>query len=118
MKRSIVLSVALIIVTLLVISCKKDDNNNQTQPKTLEFSSLTASDTSINVADFTTITAVADGDEIFYTWGSESGYGSIVGSGAVIQWSVCHADIFVVYCQVEDKYGEKIRKNITIRVKP
>ena len=118
-KKKVFVSYFMALIVVLSISCKKkEDNPDPDQRKTLVFNSLTASDTSIVLGNYTTLTAVADGDELTYIWGSESGFGTVVGSGAVVQWSVCHADRFWVYCDVQDKYGDKLRKTIRISVKP
>jgi hypothetical protein len=118
MKKCVVFFLSLIVITaVLTLSCKKNESNENDRT-TLVFTSLTSSKTTMNVSEFTTLTAVASGDDLTYTWGSDSGYGTIVGSGGVVNWSVCHPDVFFVTCEVQDKYGEKLSKTIQINVKP
>lgn len=107
----------LLVLSIAVVGCKKDEDNPPTDNKTpLTFSSLTASDTLIAIAANTTLTATATGDELTYTWSAE--YGTIFGSGAVVEWTVCHSDYFTINCEVQDKYGDKLAKSIVINVKP
>ncbi len=108
----------LLVISLAVLGCKKsDDDNPPSDNKTpLTFTSLTASDTLIAVAANTTLTATAAGDELTYTWTAE--YGTIFGSGSVVEWTVCHSDFFTINCEVKDKYGDKLSKSIVIHVIP
>lgn len=41
-----------------------------------------------------------------------------MGSGSVVDWTVCHSALFTITCEVEDKYGDKLSKSIEIGVKP
>jgi hypothetical protein len=111
------------LLILLVLSipfvggCKKESNDLPADYKTpLTFTSLTASDTLIAIAANTTLTATATGDGLTYTWAAE--FGTIFGSGAVVDWNVCHSDNFTINCEVQDQYGDKLSKSIVIHVKP
>ena len=111
MKKLLILLAALTVLA----SCKKDKENGTDETQNpLVFTSLTASDTSIIVTDVPVITAVATGDELQYVWSAS--YGSFIGSGSQVQWTVCHADTFRIWCKVKDKYGEEITKSVKMWV--
>lgn len=100
-----------------VFACKKEKKSD-TPPDSatpLNFISLTVSDSILYVNIPTTITATATGDELTYTWSAE--WGTFIGSGAVVQWSACHAATFVITCKVEDKYHQSQTKNLNVKVK-
>jgi hypothetical protein len=114
----------LIFATLLIlfISCKKKDSGDDTVVTPFSYGGLVASDTIVTVNSVIHITATATGDDLQYTWASAdqhgSNYGNIIGSGADIQWSVCHSDVFVVTCTVADKHNNSGTKNVRINCKP
>jgi len=114
MKKNIFF-IALILVVAVFSSCKKDKTPEAPIQKPLTFTLLSSSNDSMFVGDITTLTAVATGDGLTYTWSSE--WGTFVGSGASVQWSACHAALFTVYCEVKDKYNASIKKSIFINVK-
>jgi hypothetical protein len=109
--------IGLIIAVLVVfmVSCKKNDNNAPNTGAPLKFISLTTSDTTIAVNGVTTLTAVATGDGLTYTWSSL--YGTIIGSGAVVQWTVCHADHFKIICEVMDVNNNTAKDSVFVNVK-
>jgi len=43
-------------------------------------------------------------------------YGTFVGSGNTVQWTVCHADNFIITCEVVDKNNHSDTKSVTIKV--
>jgi hypothetical protein len=103
-----------IIVVLASSACKK--SSSDTDPSAganFKFTSILATDTVIKVNAVTSLTAVASGDGLTYKWASD--YGTIIGSGANIQWTVCHQDKFSISCQVTDKYNHAETKNIVVR---
>lgn len=113
-------TLSLIFLVLFVFTaCKKSDNTNDGNSKPLSFTSLTASDTVVTVSSFLTLTAVADGDGLTYTWDSKdllgTVYGSFVGGGSAIQWNVCHPDRFNITCTVTDKYNQTDSKTVQVR---
>lgn len=112
MKNILFISVLFLAV---VVSCKKEEKKETPTNKPLEFVSLTASDTNIFVNGLTTLTATATGDGLTYTWTYL--YGQIIGSGATVQWTVCHADIFDVTCTIKDSHDSVKQKSIKIYVK-
>jgi len=105
--------ILLSVFTLLAMACsKKSDTNGSNTP--LVFSSLNASDTTMAVNGLITLTANASGDGLSYHWNAS--YGSFVGSGTIVKWTVCHADKFVITCEVQDANGNSTSKQCTIRV--
>lgn len=109
--------IGLIVIVLVVfmVSCKKNDNSGKSTGTPLKFISLTTSDTTISVNGVTTLTAVATGDGLTYTWSSL--YGTIIGSGAVVQWTVCHADHFKIICEVKDVNNNSAKDSVYVNVK-
>lgn len=105
---------------VLCYSCKKDKSNTGTQTP-FAFTSLNASDTVVNVTTTIHIIATATGDGLTYTWASAdlngNPYGTIIGSGANIQWNVCHNDRFKVTCTVSDSHSNSASKDIIITSK-
>ena len=105
----VVLSLSLFVI---LAACSK----SETTPgdgSNFKFSSLTAADTVIKVNDITSITATAAGDGLTYTW--TASYGTFVGSGATVQWTVCHQDKFSITCLVTDQYSHSETKTIIVR---
>jgi hypothetical protein len=102
---------------ILVFSCKKKDNN--AEPTPFKYSSLDASDTVVVVNSVYHIVANASGDDLQFSWVSTdmdgNNYGTIIGSGNDVQWSVCHTSRFKVSCTVTDKYSNSESKTIYIR---
>jgi hypothetical protein len=111
--RNIFISFCL--VTLVVIAaCKKSETTpDPAAGSNFKFTSLLATDTVIKVNDITTITASATGDGLTYHW--TASYGTIVGSGASVQWTVCHQDRFTITCAVTDQYNHSETKTVIVR---
>ena len=107
MKIKIIIS--LILIGLFIVSCKKD---KQPAATPLVFTSLTAVGDSIAINDLMPIHAVATGDNLTYTWEST---GNIVGSGADVNFTICHSDYFTVKCTVTDAAANTDSKTITVR---
>jgi hypothetical protein len=111
------LLILLIITGAILSSCKKDTNDDTNPPENrnpLVFSSLIA-DSVAKVGAFTPLSAVATGDGLTYTWTPE--YGTIIGSGPNVEWTICHSDFFTITCEVQDQYGEKQSKEVIIHAK-
>jgi hypothetical protein len=102
---------------VLFFSCKKKDS--PADPTPFSYSSLAASDSVVVVNAALHIVATANGDDLQYSWKStdmdENNYGTIIGSGNDVQWSVCHTSRFKVSCTVADKYGNSDSKTVYIR---
>lgn len=97
----------------MAVACsKKSDSSGSNTP--LVFSSLNASDSTMVVNGLVTLIANASGDGLSYHW--TASYGSFVGSGASVKWTVCHADNFVITCEVKDANGNSATKQRTISV--
>lgn len=98
---------------ILIIACsKKSDTAGTGAP--LVFSSLNASDTTMSLNGIITFTANASGDGLSYHW--TASYGSIIGSGQSVKWTVCHAARFDVTCEIKDAYGNTATRKRTIDV--
>jgi hypothetical protein len=107
-----------IIILFTFFSCKKSDSTpDPSGSGTTEFKfvKLSAQDTLIRVNDFTTITAVATGEDLSYTWTKE--FGTIIGSGATVQYTVCHVDKFRITCEVKDKYNHLEKRDVYVSTK-
>jgi len=101
--------IPIVFILVIIISCKKEKKSDELDTsKPLNFISLVASDSTILVNSTTKITATATGDELIYIWSCE--WGTFIGSGSVVDWTVCHADTFNVKCEVKDKYNNSESK--------
>jgi hypothetical protein len=110
----IVLITLCLITVVIFAACKKSDNVSEPGPgSNFKFNSLVATDTVIKVNDLTTIMASAVGDGLTYNW--TSAYGTFVGSGASVQWTVCHQDKFTINCEVTDQYKHSETKTVIVR---
>ncbi|MCX6280161.1 MAG: hypothetical protein NT004_19025 [Bacteroidetes bacterium] len=103
--------ICLISVILSGVSCSKKES--APSATVLTFNSLAAVDTVIKVNDITTITANAIGDGVTYKWSAT--YGTFIGSGAQVQWTVCHEAKFTITCEVTDQNNNSQTKQIVIR---
>lgn len=103
------MSISLMIMT----SCKKEDHDVE---KPLTFTSLIAQEDTIFPGGTTSVTALADGDEITYSWSASAG--DVVGSGSVINYvsPPCTVGNNQITCVVKDKANNSITKSITIVV--
>jgi hypothetical protein len=99
-----------------VVSCSKSDSSpaesNGTQFK---FISLTPSDSVMTVNNIITITANATGTGLKFKWSAD--YGTFIGSGSSVQWTVCHSDDFKITCEVTDANGNLDKKETTVHVR-
>jgi hypothetical protein len=102
----------LCVFALMAVACSKKSNSGSNIP--LVFSSLNVSDTTMVVNGLITITASASGDGLSFHW--TASYGSFVGSGSSVKWTVCHADKFTITCEVKDANGNSSSKQRTIYV--
>jgi hypothetical protein len=102
-----------IVMVLLSAACKKSSTTDNTTGSEFKFTSLVAADTLIKVNAITSVTASAAGDGLTYKWSAS--YGTFVGSGATVQWTVCHQDKFTITCQVSDKYNHSETKSVVVR---
>ena len=97
---------------LFIFACSKS-NSTPSGTSSLKFESLVANDTVIKVNAITTVNAKASGEGLTYTW--TASYGTFIGSGAKVQWTVCHSDRFTITCVVKDKNNNSDSKTISIR---
>ena len=83
------------ITTLVVIlACSKSTTTPDNGTSTLKFEQLVAQDTVIKVNGVTKVTAQATGEGLTYKW--TASYGTFIGSGSQVQWTVCHQDKFSI----------------------
>lgn len=115
MKKSVFLIIPILLIA--IVSCKKSDTDPSSsgQGKEFKFISLVANDTVLKVNDFTSITATASGEGLSYTWTTDGGFGTFVGSGSKVQWTVCHSDRFKITCVVKDQSNHSESKDVYIR---
>lgn len=112
MKR-ILFFLGLAIIIIMAACSKKSDPAPDNSGATFKFTSLVVKDTLLKVNDVTTITATASGEGLTYTWTAD--FGTFIGSGNTVQWTVCHADKFIINCQVTDKNNNSETKNVVVR---
>jgi hypothetical protein len=104
-----------ILAVILVISCSKSNTTpDNTTGAEFKFISLVPQDTVLPVNGITNITATATGSGLTYKW--TASYGSFIGSGSKVKWSVCHSDKFTITCDVSDGNGHSDSKTISINV--
>ncbi len=116
MKMKNILTTLAVVLVLFTVSCSKStvdpiDNPGNTEFK---FESLVAQDTALPINGITTVTANATGSTLTYHW--TASYGSFIGSGASVKWTVCHSDTFSINCEVKDDLGHSESKVIYIHV--
>jgi hypothetical protein len=102
-----------LVILVAFAACKKSDLPPDPAGSNFKFNSLVAADSVIKVNDVTTITASAVGDGLSYNW--SSAYGTFVGSGASVEWTVCHQDKFTISCEVTDQYKHSETKTVIVR---
>jgi len=101
---------------IILISCSKSGTGPSDSNGTdFKFVSLVPKDTAIQVNGITTITATATGSGLSYKW--TASYGTFVGSGSMVQWTVCHSDKFKITCEVKDNNGHSDSKEIYIHAR-
>lgn len=93
--------------------CNKSEKESAGAGTNFKFVSLSVADTLMKVNAVTIITANATGEGLTYTWTSE--FGTFVGSGSSVQWTVCHADRFKITCEVKDNANHSESKDIYVR---
>ncbi|MFH0866487.1 MAG: PKD domain-containing protein [Bacteroidota bacterium] len=105
------------IIVIVFGACKKEDAINPPDDNglPLDFVSLVAQDTIIDINGYTNIKATATGDGLYYTWSFLAG--AIIGSGSDVQYTVCHAGKFKVTCEVADANSNKLTKDVYIQAK-
>jgi hypothetical protein len=111
--RKIISILCLITLVVFAACSKKETTPDPAAGSNFKFSSLNAADTVIKVNDITTITANASGDGLSYKW--TASYGTIIGNGASVQWTVCHQDKFTISCLVTDQYNHSEKKSVIVR---
>jgi hypothetical protein len=99
---------------LIVLSACKKNESPPASDTNFNFAGLSAQDTVIKVNGITSITANATGDELSYHWSAT--YGTFIGNGQTVKWTVCHADRFQITCEVSDKYKNVETRQVYINV--
>jgi len=111
MKKFLIFSGVVLMVALA--ACQKSTSTPDNSSGAFKFTTLVANDTVIKVNEITTLIATATGEGLTYTWTCD--FGTFIGSGNTVQWTVCHADNFTINCTVTDKSNNSASKNIVIR---
>jgi hypothetical protein len=107
--------ITLLLSFLFLISffaCKKSETAAPSASDEFKFVTLQAQDTLLKVNDVTTITATATGTGLTYKW--TASYGTFIGSGSTIQWTVCHADRFKITCEITDNSNHSDSRDVYI----
>jgi hypothetical protein len=114
MKKTILL--ISIFACVIIVSCSKSSSTPaENNGMEFKFVSLTPSDSVMTVNGIITITAHATGTGLKYKWTSE--YGTFIGSGSSVQWTVCHSDDFKIDCEVTDGNSNSDKKETRIHVR-
>lgn len=103
-----------LLFAVLIIGCSKTTVEPKDNGNEFKFISLVSQDTALPVNGITGITANATGTGLIYQW--TASYGSFIGSGPNVQWTVCHADTFTISCEVKDDKGHSETKVLSIHV--
>jgi hypothetical protein len=103
-----------LIASLALLSCSKSKTTPTDNGTEFKFVSLVPNDTVLPINGITIIKANATGTGLTFHW--TASYGTFIGSGSTVQWTVCHADIFTVTCQVTDDKGHADSRQIKIHV--
>ena len=105
----------ILVMTSVVVffACGKSSTTPSANGTTLKFENLAAADTVLKVNGITTITAKVTGDGLTYKW--TASYGTFIGSGSKVQWTVCHSDKFSITCEVKDQNNKSDSRTIYIR---
>ena len=111
MKKYSIFLLSVFMILLLACS-KKSDSAGTGAP--LVFTSLNASDTTMVVNGLITLTATASGEGLSYHWAAS--YGSIIGGDQSVNYTVCHADKFIVKCDISDANGNTVSRQRIIYV--
>lgn len=103
---------------LSLYSCKKE-NDAPSTPTPLSFDSLVSQDLEISFTfnPSTKITAYAKGDGLTYRWSATAG--DILGSGKQVTYTAnanCCGGYQRITCNVKDKYGKWMVKQVNIYV--
>jgi hypothetical protein len=102
-----------VVLIMALAACHKSSPTPDNSSGSFKFTSLVTKDTVIKINDLTIINATASGEGLTYTWTAD--FGTFIGSGSTVQWTVCHADKFTINCTVKDKNNKSDTKNVTIR---
>ena len=94
-------------------SCKKEDTPSGTG-KQLEFVKLETEKDTIVVQELTKVKATVTGENITYSWRCDNELAVLDGSGAEIQFTICHAGKFKVTCEVKDSNNNTASKDVYI----
>lgn len=109
-----VIAIFCLVSIVILAACSKSTTTPDPGPgANFKYNSLTAADTVIKVNGITTVVAEANGDGLTYKW--TASYGTFIGSGSTVQWTVCHQDKFTITCVVSDQYNHTETKTIIVR---
>ena len=109
-------SILYIIFGLVVLgSCSKNSDTPVSPSPTeyvFKFTEIKADKDTFSVNESVKLSAIAQGDGLVYFW--KSNQGIILGNGASINFSICHADSSKISCTVSDQYGNSstLRKTV------
>lgn len=109
----LILAIALMVI--ISTGCDKEAPN-PTGTSTFSYTELRASQDTIAIGATTTVTAIATGDGLTYSWSTSNGY--IIGSGSQVIYgaSGCCGGNNSVTCVVKDAHNNQGSKTIIIVV--
>lgn len=109
---------ALIILSISLQGCYKEivyeDNPFLVRTRTLDFQSLTMSNTSLFLGDTLKIEAKASGDSLEYSWTSTGGI--LTFNKGTALFTADSTKIYTIRCLITDKYGNSMEKSSDIHV--
>jgi hypothetical protein len=109
----------ILLIFLSLYSCQKKEivfteNPSLHHPKVLTFTELSANNPVITPSGKTIINAIAYGDSLKYLWKAKNG--SITGNGSEVEYVNPVIGVDTITCEVSDKYGKMLSKQLTITV--
>lgn len=120
MKLTIVLETAIVVSSVLFVSCQKEyfDENLDNPTDKINYISLTAAQDSAKMYEPIIITAIAEGENLKYKWQKNKG-SLVLESENVAKFWGCTTCLYwiTISCTVSNEYGSET-KEVKVYVKP
>ncbi len=94
---------------VLAFGCKKDTTSAGTGD--IQFVSLVVERDSVPITVMTNVKATATGSNLSYSWKCDNELGVFEGSGAQVQFTICHGGKFKITCEVKDNANHSATKD-------